>query len=97
MVSQKSIPVKNGMQRVTSRHIAYAVVQARFALSISDTWNYDDDDFSDAESYLEILDYFEDDPKDERAVHLLEGWNKKVFGHPQGRQDSAIVKETLIT
>ncbi|KAF9067796.1 hypothetical protein BDP27DRAFT_1328245 [Rhodocollybia butyracea] len=96
-IQPKSIAVKNGMQRVTGRHIAYAAVQARFALSASDTWNHNDDDFCDAEFYSEIVDYFEDDPKDERGIRLLESWNKKVFGHPQGRQDSAVVKEAPIT
>ncbi|KAF9063388.1 hypothetical protein BDP27DRAFT_1368034 [Rhodocollybia butyracea] len=96
-IQPKSIAVKNRMQRVTGHHIAYAAVQARFVLSASDTWNHNDDDFCDAEFYSEIVDYFKDNPEDERVIRLLESWNKKVFGHPQGRQDSAVVKEAPIT
>ncbi|KAF9064394.1 hypothetical protein BDP27DRAFT_1425866 [Rhodocollybia butyracea] len=64
-------------KKVTSHHIAYAAVQVCFALSARDTWNRDDNNFSDAEVYLEIVDYFEGDPEVERVVHLLERWDKK--------------------
>ncbi|KAF9064662.1 hypothetical protein BDP27DRAFT_1333138 [Rhodocollybia butyracea] len=66
----KSMAVKNGMQKVTSRHMTYAAVQACFALSASETWNHDNDNFSDAEFYSKIADY---DPGDERVVHWKVG------------------------
>ncbi|KAF9061057.1 hypothetical protein BDP27DRAFT_1369993 [Rhodocollybia butyracea] len=65
-------------QKVHSRqewHAKYAFrllffCLARFALSYSDTWNRNDDDFSDAELYSEIVDCFEDDPKDESCTFV---------------------------
>ncbi|KAF9065569.1 hypothetical protein BDP27DRAFT_1424656 [Rhodocollybia butyracea] len=52
---------------------------------------------SDTEFYSENVDNFEDDPEAERVIHLLESWDRKIFGHPQGRQDSAIVKEAPVS
>ncbi|KAF9023718.1 hypothetical protein BDP27DRAFT_1438415 [Rhodocollybia butyracea] len=52
---------------------------------------------SNTEFYSENVDNFEDDPEAERVIHLLESWDRKIFGHPQGRQDSAIVKEAPVS
>ncbi|KAE9384942.1 hypothetical protein BT96DRAFT_982178 [Gymnopus androsaceus JB14] len=81
---KNSIAHRNGMKRVTGRHIAYAAVQARFALSDKDNWKDDDDHFRYSDFYNEIINVFEDDPKDEKIIETLNFWNQLVFGNTDG-------------
>ncbi|KAJ3924267.1 MAG: hypothetical protein NXY57DRAFT_970320 [Lentinula lateritia] len=73
---KNSIADRNGMRRITGRHIAYAAVQTRFALSTNDKWNHDEDYFIYSEFYQDIVDYFESDPEDEVVVNVLKSWNE---------------------
>ncbi|KAJ4488968.1 hypothetical protein C8J55DRAFT_558005 [Lentinula edodes] len=68
---KNSIADRNGMRCITGRHIAYAAVQTRFALSTNDKWNHDKDYFIYSEFYQDIVDYFESDPEDEVVVNVL--------------------------
>ncbi|KAJ3804321.1 hypothetical protein F5876DRAFT_83368 [Lentinula aff. lateritia] len=81
---KNSIAARNGMKKVTGRNIAYAAIQARFALSSVEKWNIPDNHFDYIVFYNEIVDFFEDYPKDEHVVSILADWNEKVFGHKDG-------------
>lgn len=50
--------------------------QARFALSDKDNWKDDDDHFRYSDFYNEIINVFEDDPKDEKIIETLNFWNQ---------------------
>ncbi|KAJ3833193.1 hypothetical protein F5878DRAFT_665856 [Lentinula raphanica] len=78
------IAARNGMRKVTGRNIAYAAIQARFALSAIEKWNIEDAHFDYQVFYNEIVDFFEEFPEDEQAVWTLEYWNKCVFNHKDG-------------
>ncbi|KAJ3725394.1 hypothetical protein C8R42DRAFT_576528, partial [Lentinula raphanica] len=73
---KNSIAARNGMRKVTGRNIAYAAIQARFALSAIEKWNIEDAHFDYQVFYNEIVDFFEEFPEDEQAVWTLEYWNK---------------------
>ncbi|KAH7877052.1 uncharacterized protein C8R40DRAFT_1068264 [Lentinula edodes] len=75
---KNSIAARNGMKKVTGRNIAYAAIQARFALSSVEKWNIPDNHFDYVVFYNEIVDFFEDYPKDEHVVSILADWNEYV-------------------
>ncbi|KAE9409620.1 hypothetical protein BT96DRAFT_969984 [Gymnopus androsaceus JB14] len=81
---KNSIAHRNGMKHVTGRHIAYAAVQAHFALSDKDNWKDDNDHFRYSDFYNEIINVFEDDPNDEKIIETLNFWNQLVFGNTDG-------------
>ncbi|KAJ3964554.1 hypothetical protein EV361DRAFT_811989, partial [Lentinula raphanica] len=68
-----------GMKKVTGRNIAYAALQARFALSAVEKWNIPDGHFDYQDFYNEIVDYFEEFPEDEQSISTLDYWNRCVF------------------
>ncbi|KAJ3846932.1 hypothetical protein EV368DRAFT_88320 [Lentinula lateritia] len=78
---KNSIAARNGMKKVTGRNIAYAAIQARFALSSVEKWNIPDNHF-DYVVFYNV--FFEDYPKDEHVISILADWNEKVFGHKDG-------------
>ncbi|KAJ3761588.1 hypothetical protein EV360DRAFT_67710 [Lentinula raphanica] len=84
---------KHGITTMTGRLIAYAVIQARFAISAMEEWDNMDGDFDALELYEYIVDIFEDDPEDAKATELIAFWNTAVFDNPAGRD----VAKTLIT
>ncbi|KAF8881882.1 hypothetical protein BD779DRAFT_1445162 [Infundibulicybe gibba] len=60
----------------TPRTIAYAAIQARLALSSAPKWSVIDGNFSLEELFYNIVELFENDPKDAWAVETLEWWKK---------------------
>ncbi|KAE9404734.1 hypothetical protein BT96DRAFT_972955 [Gymnopus androsaceus JB14] len=81
---KNSIAHRNGMKHVTGHHIAYAAVQARFALSDKDNWQDNDDHFCYSDFYNEIVNVFEDDLDDKVILETLIFWNQLVFGNANG-------------
>ncbi|KAJ3808937.1 hypothetical protein F5876DRAFT_66869 [Lentinula aff. lateritia] len=81
---KNSLAARNGMKKVTGRNIAYAAIQACFALSSVEKWNIPDNHFAYVVFYNEIVNFFEDYPKDEHVVPILADWNEQVFGHKDG-------------
>ncbi|KAJ3824229.1 hypothetical protein F5880DRAFT_411457 [Lentinula raphanica] len=75
---KNSIAARNGMKKVTGRNIAYAALQACFALSAVEKWNVPDGHFDYQDFYNEIVDYFEEFPEDEQSISTLDYWNKCV-------------------
>ncbi|KAJ3816231.1 hypothetical protein F5880DRAFT_1643599 [Lentinula raphanica] len=75
---KNSIAAHNGMKKVTGRNIAYAALQARFALSAVEKWNIPDGHFDYQDFYNEIVDYFEEFPEDEQSISTLDYWNKSL-------------------
>ncbi|KAF9058589.1 hypothetical protein BDP27DRAFT_1240596, partial [Rhodocollybia butyracea] len=74
-VQHSSIADISGVRRVSGRHIAYAAVQARFALLITEKWGQDEDNFCYPDFYQEVIDFFEDGPDDPVSKEILEWWN----------------------
>ncbi|KAI0037656.1 hypothetical protein FA95DRAFT_1614009 [Auriscalpium vulgare] len=71
-----------GMTSVTERSIAYAAVQARFALSSQPTWTEKDDKFNFKAFFHHLLDFLKLDP--EWTKTLLASWNELIFGDKHG-------------
>ena len=63
------------MEHVTPETIAYAAVQARFAISSQETWATEDGDFNYRQFWQAIVELF-DDRDDERSVSTLAWWNR---------------------
>ncbi|KAJ3803916.1 hypothetical protein F5876DRAFT_84129 [Lentinula aff. lateritia] len=78
LIKKNSIATRNGMKKVTGRNIAYAAIQARFALSSVEKWNIPDNHFDYIVFYNEIVDFFKDYPKDEHVVSILADWNEYI-------------------
>ncbi|KAI0075886.1 hypothetical protein K474DRAFT_1708677 [Panus rudis PR-1116 ss-1] len=66
---------KMGMTSVTSRAIAYAAVQARFAICSCQDWGADDRDFSNEEFYWQVVEMIDD----ERHKETIKYFNEKLF------------------
>lgn len=77
---------KFGLKRVTGRTIAYACVQARFALSSMSSWTTWDGIFSYEEFYDSIVNLFEYNPgpKHPWVIETLKWWNDQVPGLNSG-------------
>ncbi|KAJ4491611.1 hypothetical protein C8J55DRAFT_486534 [Lentinula edodes] len=80
------LSARNGMKKVTGRNIAYAAIQTRFTLSSVEKWNIPDNHFDYVVFYNEIVDFFEDYPKDEHYIFIFFSNTlfRKVFGHKDG-------------
>ncbi|KAF8874233.1 hypothetical protein BD779DRAFT_1678822 [Infundibulicybe gibba] len=76
--SKKSKGIIHHLAYPTPRTIAYAAIQARLALSAAPKWGIVDSDFNLETLFFTIVDLFEDDPKDEWAVSMLEWWRIQV-------------------
>ncbi|KAI0070882.1 hypothetical protein K474DRAFT_1669624 [Panus rudis PR-1116 ss-1] len=74
-VGKSSHAQKMGMTSVTSRAIAYAAVQACFAICSSQDWGADDRDFSNEEFYWQVVEVI-DDEEDNATINYL---NEKLF------------------
>ncbi|KAG6851880.1 hypothetical protein C0991_005319 [Blastosporella zonata] len=60
---------------VTSRSIAYAAVQACFALSLCKKWCLDNGDYDVVDFFQSIVNVFERDPDDPWVIDTLEWWD----------------------
>ncbi|KAF9059062.1 hypothetical protein BDP27DRAFT_1371899 [Rhodocollybia butyracea] len=58
--------------------------KARFALSTTEKWGQDEDNFCYPDFYQEIIDFFEDDPDDPVSKEILEWWNLCIFKNCNG-------------
>ncbi|KAG6896814.1 hypothetical protein C0992_005914 [Termitomyces sp. T32_za158] len=65
-------------KNVTGRGIAYAAVQARFAISSSEKWCIKDGKFNLAHFFNNIVALFENDPKNPWVLETLAWWDKQV-------------------
>ncbi|KAI0073430.1 hypothetical protein K474DRAFT_1666617 [Panus rudis PR-1116 ss-1] len=74
-VGKSSHAQKMGMTSVTSRAIAYAAVQARFAICSSQDWGADDRDFSNEEFFWQVVEII-DDEEDNATINYF---NEKLY------------------
>ncbi|KAF5360094.1 hypothetical protein D9757_013637 [Collybiopsis confluens] len=74
---KNSVASRNGLCRIAGCHIAYAAVQAHFALGTCERWNDKATDLNYRDLYDELVDFFEGTPDDEVILDLLKYWNDK--------------------
>ncbi|KAF7290446.1 hypothetical protein HMN09_01302900 [Mycena chlorophos] len=79
-----SVAAKNNVTSVTGRLIAYAHAHTLFALTTAEQWAEEVDNFNLSKWYTQMVKIFEEDPEDEKAVELLELWNREIFGDGKG-------------
>lgn len=73
----------NGLTQVTPAMIAYAVTQARFALSSCEEWGVEDGQFILQDFYHAILELFED----EEDKWVVAWWNRQIFSDQPGSKN----------
>ncbi|KAG6818546.1 hypothetical protein H0H92_002622, partial [Tricholoma furcatifolium] len=66
----------HSMTTVTGRTLAYAAVQARFAISSVETWSMRDASFDYEMFYFNIVAIFEDEPDNPWVQETLHWWNQ---------------------
>ncbi|KAG1796181.1 uncharacterized protein BJ212DRAFT_1290742, partial [Suillus subaureus] len=64
------------MSTVEAEHIAYACVQARFAISNKNKWAEADGEFNYRAFYYNIIDFIRECEDRDWAQGLLKWWNK---------------------
>ncbi|KAG2738322.1 hypothetical protein P692DRAFT_20758989 [Suillus brevipes Sb2] len=64
------------MTTVEAEHIAYACIQARFAISNKNKWGEADGEFNNRAFYYNIIDFIRDCEDQDWAQGLLKWWNK---------------------
>lgn len=69
--------------------IAYAVTQARFALSSCEEWGVEDGQFILQDFYHAILELFEDE-EDKWVVETLAWWNRQFFPDQPGSKNKQV-------
>lgn len=82
----------NGLTQVTPATIAYAVTQARFALSSCEEWGVEDGQFILQDFYHAILELFEDE-EDKWVVETLAWWNRYVSSLPFNLHDNILCRQ----
>ncbi|KAI6146030.1 hypothetical protein BKA82DRAFT_20491 [Pisolithus tinctorius] len=81
--------ILHGMTSVEPEHIAYASVQARYAMSSKNKWGEVDGDFNYRKFYYGIIKMIRECPDEDWVVDLKKWWNMKIFRNESGRDSGA--------
>ncbi|KAG2118202.1 uncharacterized protein F5147DRAFT_768334 [Suillus discolor] len=74
-------------------HIAYACVQARFAISNKNKWSEADGEFNNRAFYYNIIDFIRECEDRDWAEGLLKWWNRALFKNENGREGGTTITD----
>ncbi|KAG2084746.1 uncharacterized protein F5147DRAFT_765198 [Suillus discolor] len=74
-------------------HIAYACVQARFAISNKNKWSEADGKFNNRAFYYNIIDFIRECEDRDWAEGLLKWWNRALFKNENGREGGMTITD----
>ncbi|KAG2152206.1 hypothetical protein BD769DRAFT_1658636 [Suillus cothurnatus] len=81
------------MTTVEVEHIAYACVQARFAISNKNKWAKADGEFNNRAFYYNIINFIHECEDRDWAEGLLKWWNRALFKNENGREGGTIIDD----
>ncbi|KAG2139583.1 uncharacterized protein EDB93DRAFT_1106071 [Suillus bovinus] len=81
------------MTTVEAEHIAYACVQARFAISNKNKWSEADGEFNNRAFYYNIIDFIRECEDRDWAEGLLKWWNRALFKNENGREGGMAITD----
>ncbi|KAG2093896.1 uncharacterized protein F5147DRAFT_820813 [Suillus discolor] len=81
------------MTTVEAEHIAYACVQARFAISNKNKWSEADGEFNNRAFYYNIIDFIRECEDRDWAEGLLKWWNRALFKNENGREGGTTITD----
>ncbi|KAI6146242.1 hypothetical protein BKA82DRAFT_152771 [Pisolithus tinctorius] len=81
--------ILHGMTSVEPEHIAYASVQAHYAMSSKNKWGKVDGDFNYCKFYYGIIKMICKCPNEDWVVDLMKWWNMKILRNESGCDSGA--------